>query len=374
MKETEKIFASNLKRLRCNAGLTQKQLANMIDYSEKSLSKWESGIAVPPGAVLPLLAKSLNCSIDDLFATVKVVEYYLGIDGGGTKTEFALADKSGNILERFSLGAGNPVDIGIDACFNVLKSGIERISQKVELAKVSVFAGMAGGITGNNQALIRSFLEKFGFAAVDNNSDALNAVAAGLGTDDGISVIIGTGSVAFTKVGDETFRTGGFGYLLEAGGSGFSIGRDAVYAALKYEEGNGKETVLYEKILKKSGVNNLLSNLSEFYNGGKKEFASYAQLVFEAFEEGDAIATEILHNNMRSVAELVTSAAQKGSFKNKIKVVFCGGVSKSSHIIFPIIKKYIKSNKYSFEVCDNAPVLGALQLAGMTNVEVIKNV
>ena len=61
------------------------------------------------------------------------------------------------------------------------------------------------------------------------------------------------------------------------------------------------------------------------------------------------------------------------TFKNKIKVVFCGGVSKSSHIILPIIKKYIKSNKYSFEVCDKAPVLGALQLAGMTNVEVIKN-
>ena len=340
MNEITISFSKNLKRLRCNMGLTQKRLADMLGYSEKSVSKWESGSVVAPGFILPTIAKILDCSIDDLFSNVQQVEYYLGIDGGGTKTEFVLADKGGNILDRFLLGASNPVDIGIDSCLNVLKEGITRIAGKVPVSNVSVFAGIAGGITGNNRALIHSFLEKFGFAAVDNNSDAMNAVSAGLGLDDGIAVIIGTGSIAYTKVGNETFRTGGFGYLLEEGGSGFCIGRDAVIAALKYEEGSGKKTVLYDKHLNKCSVSNLLSNVSQFYRGGKRELASYTKLVFEAYSEGDDVAISIIEKNMRVVAEIISDAAKKLIQKNKLRL-YSSAVFRKITILFSRLSKKV---------------------------------
>ena len=91
---TEKIFAQNLKAARKAAGLTQRELAEKIGYSEKSVSKWESGNTIAPGAMLPEIAKVLGTDIDSLFALKGEAEFFLGIDGGGTKTEFLLADNN----------------------------------------------------------------------------------------------------------------------------------------------------------------------------------------------------------------------------------------------------------------------------------------
>ena len=57
MDELKLIFASNLIRLRTEAGLTQAELASMINYSDKSVSKWERGEAVPDAYVLKQMAE-----------------------------------------------------------------------------------------------------------------------------------------------------------------------------------------------------------------------------------------------------------------------------------------------------------------------------
>lgn len=97
------LFADNLKRLRKNSKLTQVQLAEIIGYSEKAVSKWECGIAIPPINALFLLSETFNVSLDELFAHASAAKYFLGIDGGGTKTDFALADSNGNIIRRLKL-------------------------------------------------------------------------------------------------------------------------------------------------------------------------------------------------------------------------------------------------------------------------------
>jgi len=63
---TEQAFAENLRRRRRELGLTQKQLAEALCYSEKAVSKWESGRGMPPASVLPLLADRLQIDIDSL--------------------------------------------------------------------------------------------------------------------------------------------------------------------------------------------------------------------------------------------------------------------------------------------------------------------
>ena len=98
MKTIAEIFADNLKCRRHELGLTQQKLAELIGYSEKSISKWESGAAIAPSSVLPLLAKHLLTDIDSLLHSPESPIYYLGIDGGGTKTEFLLVSKKGLIL------------------------------------------------------------------------------------------------------------------------------------------------------------------------------------------------------------------------------------------------------------------------------------
>lgn len=61
------MFNDNLKRIRLKSGLSQKQLAEYLSISSQSVSKWETGEALPSIAFLPDLAKCLNCEINDFF-------------------------------------------------------------------------------------------------------------------------------------------------------------------------------------------------------------------------------------------------------------------------------------------------------------------
>lgn len=355
---TEKIFAQNLKAARKAAGLTQRELAEKIGYSEKSVSKWESGNTVAPGAILPELARVLCTDIDSLFAQNGEAEFFLGIDGGGTKTDFVLADKSGREMKRITLTAANPVDIGIDGCIDILRRGIYGVCGVTLIRKTSLYAGIAGGSVGDNAEKIKKALKPLGFLSVGVGSDIVTAYAAGLGNGDGISVIMGTGSVVYAKCKGETFRFGGFGYFFDDPGSGFDIGREGIIACLNAEYGKG--TLLIDKIQKKYN-STVFEALPIFYRGGRREIASVAPLVFEAEAEGDIKAKEILESNMRKLAEIINTAAKK--FSGETRAVLSGSVARQ----FETVKKYLlpfTDKKVHIEISSRTPVEGALILAG----------
>lgn len=67
MENVKEIIAKNLVKFRTSAGLTQYELADKINYSDKSISKWERGLAVPDVLVLKQLADLYNIKIDDFF-------------------------------------------------------------------------------------------------------------------------------------------------------------------------------------------------------------------------------------------------------------------------------------------------------------------
>ena len=66
MEELKAIFASNLIKLRAEAGLTQAELGEKIHYSDKSISKWERAEAIPDAYVLTLLAEVFDVSVSAL--------------------------------------------------------------------------------------------------------------------------------------------------------------------------------------------------------------------------------------------------------------------------------------------------------------------
>ena len=365
----ERIFADNLRAARRARGLTQRELAALLQYSEKSVSKWESGTAIPPSALLPTLADLLACRIDDLLYGEEAPSYYLGIDGGGTKTEFLLTNTEGERVSSVTLGASNPIDVGIEECRRILEAGIAEVTRGVPLRRISAFAGIAGGISGDNRERIRAILSGYGFARCDNGSDAQSAVAVALRERDGIALIAGTGSIAFAKRGGEQFRFGGFGYLLEDGGSGFSIGRDAILAALHAEENESDPTPLYKAVLAKTGCPTVLSAIGRLYEGGKRMLADYAPTVFAAHAEGDAGATAILMRNASALAALIRSADR--IFGNEVRdAVMVGGLTRYEEIYLPMIRDCLPGDgRYRLSAVKESPVWGALRLAGLEGGE-----
>ena len=103
--ELSLIFAKNLRKARQRIGYTQKQLGEQLGYSEKAISKWECGGAIPPVTELVRLAAALHTTIDVLLSAPTVITHYLGIDGGGTKTAFLLENEQGEAVAEATLGA-----------------------------------------------------------------------------------------------------------------------------------------------------------------------------------------------------------------------------------------------------------------------------
>ena len=69
MDELKETIAKNLVQLRTEARLTQLQLAEMLNYSDKAVSKWERGDAIPDLRVLIKLANIYNITVDDLISS-----------------------------------------------------------------------------------------------------------------------------------------------------------------------------------------------------------------------------------------------------------------------------------------------------------------
>lgn len=357
MTNYETYFATNLRCLRKAAGMTQAELGSAIGYSEKTVSKWECAAGIPDVDGLFALSKTLCVSIEALFADDSKV-YFLGIDGGGTKTTMLLADRDGKELRKIYCDASNPMDIGLEKCTQVLRDGICEICEGVPLSSVVIYAGIAGCTSVKEQ--LHEFFRSFPIRMFDCDSDNANFMQAALGDSDGISVILGTGICAWARHNGETYRTGGWGYLINEGGCAFDIGQDALKAYYSWVDGMEQPSILTESIGKLYGDNAAL--LRQVYRGGKKWIASHAPMVFEAAQQGDSRAEAILKRNMAVAAQVIETAAKRFP-AGPVKVVITGGLTNQPNVPQYLRNAMQEPERIHLSVLEAEPVVGAVTLA-----------
>ncbi len=288
------------------------------------------------------------------------IKYLLGIDGGGTKTDFLLTDLNGNEMKRIILGPSNPVNIGIDNTKKCLEQGINQVCGDTDKREISLFAGIAGGISGNNKEIINKFLSSFGFGKFNNASDTDSALRIALSGENGVAVIIGTGIVAFCQVDGKRHRIGGWGYLIDKGGSGFHLGSGALDAALQFIDGRGGSEMIL-KLIEEKLKKPLPDSIADIYQGGNAYIASFSSVVFDAFEKGDKEAERILDRNTQEIAKIIETGYSLLNGK-KGKVVLCGGMCHEEKILRMFLTKHL-SEKIHFEFCTESMVNGAISLA-----------
>ena len=69
LSELKLISASNIIKLRTEAGLTQAELGEKLNYSDKTISKWERGEAIPDAYVLTQMAEIFGVTVDYLLSS-----------------------------------------------------------------------------------------------------------------------------------------------------------------------------------------------------------------------------------------------------------------------------------------------------------------
>jgi len=363
MTSYEKVFSSNIRKYRKQLGLTQKMLAKATGYSEKTVSKWETDGCIPPIDSLFRIADVFHTDLNALFQDHETM-YFLGIDGGGTKTAMALADHTGKTIRQLRLEPCNPFDVGLESAKNVLKTGIRQICNEIPLSQIVLFAGIAGTVSGNYRQPIEEFLQEFHFAHISLGSDNENIIAAGLGQEDGITMILGTGICSYVVQSGQCHRIAGWGYLFDEGGSGFNIARDALSRYFSACDGSGEPTSLTARIEERAGCDSG-TFMNQLYEGGKKVIASYSDLVFEEAEKGDTIACCILRRNMEEAARILRAAKTHFTQKKEpIPVILAGGLTEQP-LLLPDLREALgdTENGLELKILTVPPVEGALQKA-----------
>ena len=66
MNDIKDIFAKNLSELRQASGMTQLELGERLNYSDKTVSKWERGESIPDAGMLKQIADVFGVSVDYL--------------------------------------------------------------------------------------------------------------------------------------------------------------------------------------------------------------------------------------------------------------------------------------------------------------------
>ncbi|MBQ8356693.1 MAG: XRE family transcriptional regulator [Clostridia bacterium] len=300
-------IGNKIRELRKERGLTQQAFAQALHVSFQAVSNWERGIAPPDLENLIGIASYFGILVDDLLRQ-KTEKLILGIDGGGSKTAFAVTTTDGHVLEFFCRNGCNPNDVGLQKALKTICDGISEILVKFPSVS-AVFCGIAGVSTGDHgRRMLQSLKEAFPSLTIGVKTDSANLFAMDDEAD--MAVISGTGSVVFVRNGEGYARLGGWGYLFDRAGSAYDIGRDAVMTALEEEERMEKPSLVSELLRETLKTAKAWDAVGSLYEGGKPLIASLAKVVFQGYGQGDAKAADIIDRNAARLAELLNTGVR----------------------------------------------------------------
>jgi glucosamine kinase len=179
----------------------------------------------------------------------QAVAYYLGIDGGGTKTTCVAGDEN-TLLARAATGPSNVIRAGEQAARAALHQSILEACAKSGISPNQVTC-MVAGVAGIGRPEIRDFIQTALLEVVSGEitvvTDAAIALYAAFADGPGVVVIAGTGSIALAQDGQgNSARTGGWGWAISDEGSAPWIGRAAVAGILRVgDAGEAQEIEQY---------------------------------------------------------------------------------------------------------------------------------
>ena len=290
----------------------------------------------------------------------------IAFDVGGTKTDAVLFDSTGRVLRRSVTPGANPLDVGFDeACRRYLHAIHTLLKDFENIHILSIYGGIAClEYFGNrvNEAIAAQVQADHIRTEPDGNC----LISAMLGHTDGACMICGTGSSLCYRQGESYGHIGGWGYLVDSCASGFILGKKALLAVAREQDGRGEKTLLTQLIAQQCGES-MEAHFEKIYAGGRPYIASFARLVFEARRAGDRVAAQIFDECVADLNELVWTAYRR--FGGGYPLVLNGGIFQH----FPEYVQAVKAHApQQVQIIDSdaPPVYGgaveAMYDAGMT--------
>ncbi len=301
------------------------------------------------------------------------MSYFLGVDGGASKTAAIVTDEHGTILGRGLAGGSNHLRAGIEEATRNVERAVNGALVEAGIAIREIeyaYCGIAGSDHPTHHERVVESLRLFfprGNFIVD--TDARVALTGAIGFGAGVVIISGTGSVAFGRntLGREA-RAGGWGPTLGDEGSGYAIARDGLAAIVRSYDGRGTPTLMTQLLCNEYDMCDP-GDLPRFVYAATThadDIARYGKLVIEAAQSGDAVAQSIIANAGRELAVCVLAVADRlEMLADSFPVAYVGGAFHAHELLLDPMRKAIHARAPHATIAPPkvTPVEGAAMMA-----------
>ena len=284
---------------------------------------------------------------------------FLGVDGGGTKTAYALVDASGRIRARHVGPSVSHLAEGFTRAAELLIGGMGATLAKAACAPSNVTFAFVGLPSYGEDSATTSTMDVMPAALLEATryrcgNDMVCSWAGSLGCEDGISVIAGTGSVAYGQYAGRDARAGGWGELIGDEGSAYWIAREGLNLFSRMSDGRSARGPLYELVRARFGIDIDLDLCARIYGESasvRSVFAQFAVLVHEAAEAGDRQAAAIFDRAAKELVECVAAVRRSLAIPSGIviPVSHSGGVFNGAARTCDAFRSALQESNLGFE-------------------------
>lgn len=294
------------------------------------------------------------------------MKYYLGIDGGGTRTTVAVSDEKGKVLFKAVGKSINFYSVGMEKARGNLSEALNELYKNIgEIEFESAFIGCSALDNEASDETIDALCNGIIKAKkIGMNSDLFVALASSGEDACRVVAVCGTGSMVIGVDKNGVVKTkGGWGHIFGDEGSAYSIAVNALKAcAMLYDE--GKITPLIKKAEDFFGVEDFRQAIDKIYSPEttKDVLAQFSQRVAEASKE-DFVAKTIIINEAHFFSKTVLALLNE--LKNCTLLSLYGGVFQNNELFKSTFTDDIKEFHpcLKIELLTLPPEEGALKIA-----------
>ena len=257
--------------------------------------------------------------------------FIAGIDGGGTHTRIELRDMENRFVRRGEFGPFNINSIGPEAFRCLLREVFVWCGSMAECARFCV--GGAGVSNPMTKQILLQELEAAGFTGKRYLCGDQEIALRGAVNGPGIVVIAGTGSICFGKNGaGRTARSGGYGHLIDDGGSGYALGRDVLSSAVRILDGRAGNSRILEAVCDRLGTGP--EGIVPFVYSpetDKAAIAAFAPIALDLARQDDREAQAILRREAEELARMAAAVQGKLDMRH-CPIALLGGLITSDNL------------------------------------------
>lgn len=287
------------------------------------------------------------------------MKYYLGVDGGGSKTTAVVCDEKGNVTASF-------IGKSINYYSNSLETARLNFAEIIRALGINHFSGAVIGMSALSSRADKTVTDEFikGIITSDNivmDSDIAIALDSAIENSPRAVLICGTGSMAAAvNSNNEIIHIGGWGFLLGDEGSGYAIALRAVKAALNAIDDGIEDDILVREFRNYFDVYDTNEILDKFYKEfvSRDKLAGFSRVVFECSANGSNTAGAVISAEALEAANLATRIISKLPAGSKLYLH--GGVFEHNKEYSALVKMFADPENKFIESLPHAPVIGAL--------------